>query len=90
MTKTSSLICFCRWLYHHYFAMAMSLVSLTWEIKGQPNCVQKQVLGINLLSYMQSKIYPTNVIDYSKSIAERSASFPPMGYDARCRDASAK
>jgi hypothetical protein len=30
------------WLYHHYFAMAMSLVSLTWEIKGQPNCVQKQ------------------------------------------------
>jgi hypothetical protein len=22
--------------------MAMSLVSLTWEIKGQPNCVQKQ------------------------------------------------
>ncbi|KAH0914552.1 hypothetical protein HID58_028998 [Brassica napus] len=30
------------WLYHHYCAMAMALVSLTWEIKGQPNCVQKQ------------------------------------------------
>ncbi|WZZ78596.1 hypothetical protein YC2023_099168 [Brassica napus] len=30
------------WLYHHYCAMAMALVSLTWEIRGQPNCVQKQ------------------------------------------------
>ncbi|KAL1222152.1 hypothetical protein V5N11_011031 [Cardamine amara subsp. amara] len=30
------------WLYHHYFAMAMALVSLTWGIKGQPNCVEKQ------------------------------------------------
>lgn len=34
----------------------MSLVSLTWEIKGQPNCVQKQVVDINLVSYMQSQI----------------------------------
>uniref|UniRef100_A0A2C9WIY2 TMPIT-like protein n=1 Tax=Manihot esculenta TaxID=3983 RepID=A0A2C9WIY2_MANES len=31
------------WIYHHYCAMIMALVSLTWEIKGQPNCVQKQV-----------------------------------------------
>ncbi|MBA0761313.1 hypothetical protein Gotri_023983 [Gossypium trilobum] len=31
-----------RWIYHHYFAMATALVSLTWEIKGQPNCGQKQ------------------------------------------------
>ncbi|KAL8139046.1 hypothetical protein V2J09_005047 [Rumex salicifolius] len=30
------------WVYHHYCAMVMALVSLTWEIKGQPNCVQKQ------------------------------------------------
>ncbi|KHG13751.1 Transmembrane protein [Gossypium arboreum] len=30
------------WIYHHYFAMATALVSLTWEIKGQPNCGQKQ------------------------------------------------
>ncbi|GMH28782.1 hypothetical protein Nepgr_030625 [Nepenthes gracilis] len=30
------------WIYHHYCAMAMALVSLTWEIKGQPNCVEKQ------------------------------------------------
>lgn len=45
MTSTLNLICFfCRWLYHHYCAMGMALVSLTWEIKGQPNCVQKQVL----------------------------------------------
>ncbi|XP_010053994.1 transmembrane protein 120 homolog [Eucalyptus grandis] len=30
------------WIYHHYFAMIMALVSLTWEIKGQPKCSQKQ------------------------------------------------
>ncbi|GAB4834824.1 hypothetical protein Ancab_033092 [Ancistrocladus abbreviatus] len=30
------------WIYHHYCAMVMALVSLTWEIKGQPNCVEKQ------------------------------------------------
>ncbi|KAL3738486.1 hypothetical protein ACJRO7_019940 [Eucalyptus globulus] len=30
------------WIYHHYGAMIMALVSLTWEIKGQPNCAQKQ------------------------------------------------
>ncbi|KAF2598156.1 hypothetical protein F2Q68_00010193 [Brassica cretica] len=36
-----------QWLYHHYCAMGMALVSLTWEIKGQPNCVQKQ-RGVHL------------------------------------------
>ncbi|XP_022928956.1 transmembrane protein 120 homolog [Cucurbita moschata] len=30
------------WIYHHYCAMITALVSLTWEIKGQPNCAQKQ------------------------------------------------
>ncbi|BBH03569.1 TMPIT-like protein [Prunus dulcis] len=30
------------WIYHHYCAMFMALVSLTWEIKGQPDCSQKQ------------------------------------------------
>ncbi|GAB2296386.1 hypothetical protein Dimus_030507 [Dionaea muscipula] len=30
------------WIYHHYCAMAMALVSLTWEINGQPNCAEKQ------------------------------------------------
>ncbi|OVA09442.1 TMPIT-like [Macleaya cordata] len=30
------------WIYHHYCAMMMALVSLTWEIKGQPDCAHKQ------------------------------------------------
>lgn len=30
------------WIYHHYCAILMALVSLTWEIKGQPNCANKQ------------------------------------------------
>ncbi|KAK4794021.1 hypothetical protein SAY86_012015 [Trapa natans] len=30
------------WVYHHYSAMIMALVSLTWEIKGKPDCAQKQ------------------------------------------------
>ncbi|KAL4585675.1 hypothetical protein LXL04_010299 [Taraxacum kok-saghyz] len=35
------------WIYHHYFAMAMALISLTWEIERQPDCSQKQK-GIQL------------------------------------------
>jgi len=31
-----------RWIYHHYLAMVMALISLTWEIKGQPDCSSKQ------------------------------------------------
>jgi hypothetical protein len=31
------------WIYHHYCAMVMALMSLTWEIKGQPDCATKQV-----------------------------------------------
>ncbi|WVZ78254.1 hypothetical protein U9M48_025997 [Paspalum notatum var. saurae] len=30
------------WIYHHYLAMGMALISLTWEIKGQPDCSSKQ------------------------------------------------
>ncbi|CAI9087031.1 OLC1v1020994C2 [Oldenlandia corymbosa var. corymbosa] len=30
------------WIYHHYFAMAMALISLTWEIEREPDCAQKQ------------------------------------------------
>uniref|UniRef100_A0A804PDW4 TMPIT-like protein n=1 Tax=Zea mays TaxID=4577 RepID=A0A804PDW4_MAIZE len=30
------------WIYHHYLAMLMALISLTWEIKGQPDCSSKQ------------------------------------------------
>ncbi|XP_047321478.1 transmembrane protein 120 homolog [Impatiens glandulifera] len=35
------------WIYHHYFAMAMSLISLTWEIDRGPDCAHKQ-RGIQL------------------------------------------
>lgn len=30
------------WIYHHYCAMGMALISLTWEIKGQPDCTENQ------------------------------------------------
>ncbi|MQM00162.1 hypothetical protein Taro_032891 [Colocasia esculenta] len=30
------------WIYHHYLAMLIALISLTWEIKGQPDCANKQ------------------------------------------------
>ncbi|XAR71551.1 hypothetical protein NMG60_11017886 [Bertholletia excelsa] len=30
------------WIYHHYFAMAMALISLTWEIERGPDCLKKQ------------------------------------------------
>lgn len=30
------------WIYHHYCSMSVALVSLTWEIKRGPDCVQKQ------------------------------------------------
>lgn len=36
------LLLFLRWMCHHYCAMLMSLISLTWEIKGQPDCSRKQ------------------------------------------------
>nr|KJB52449.1 hypothetical protein B456_008G262300 [Gossypium raimondii] len=29
-------------IYHHYCAIAMAVVSIAWEVKGQPNCTQKQ------------------------------------------------
>ncbi|KVH89496.1 transmembrane protein 120 homolog [Cynara cardunculus var. scolymus] len=35
------------WIYHHYCAMVMALISLTWEIERQPDCSQKQK-GIQL------------------------------------------
>ncbi|KAI3762348.1 hypothetical protein L1987_52776 [Smallanthus sonchifolius] len=35
------------WIYHHYCAMTMALISLTWEIEKAPNCAQKQK-GIEL------------------------------------------
>ncbi|KAI3756988.1 hypothetical protein L6452_04521 [Arctium lappa] len=35
------------WIYHHYCAMTMALISLTWEVEKQPDCAQKQK-GIQL------------------------------------------
>lgn len=40
-----------RWIYHHYCAMLMSLISLTWEIKREPDCPSKQVILSSLYSY---------------------------------------
>ncbi|PPR83656.1 hypothetical protein GOBAR_AA37052 [Gossypium barbadense] len=37
------------WIYHHYCAMAMALVSITWEVKGQPNCTQKQAKRMDVV-----------------------------------------
>ncbi|KAK1399373.1 transmembrane protein 120-like [Heracleum sosnowskyi] len=38
------------WIYHHYCAMAMALISMTWEIEKQPECSQKQ-RGVQLFLY---------------------------------------
>ncbi|KAG1354526.1 transmembrane protein [Cocos nucifera] len=38
-----------RWIYHHYCAMLMALVSLTWDIKGQPDCAYKQAKRMDVV-----------------------------------------
>ncbi|XP_022889277.1 transmembrane protein 120 homolog [Olea europaea var. sylvestris] len=38
------------WIKHHYCAMAMALISLTWEIERGPDCSQKQT-GVQLFLY---------------------------------------
>ncbi|CAK9187745.1 unnamed protein product [Ilex paraguariensis] len=30
------------WIYHHYCAMGMAVISLTWEVEREPDCAQKQ------------------------------------------------
>ncbi|XP_047954692.1 transmembrane protein 120 homolog [Salvia hispanica] len=35
------------WIKHHYFAMAMALISLTWEIDQGPDCAKRQI-GVQL------------------------------------------
>ncbi|XP_043702064.1 transmembrane protein 120 homolog isoform X2 [Telopea speciosissima] len=37
------------WIYHHYCAMVMALISLTWEIKGQPDCANKQARRMDVV-----------------------------------------
>jgi len=42
--------------------MALALVSLTWESKGQPNCVQKQVM-IRVISFLcRLKVHIVNAM----------------------------
>ncbi|KAG6438372.1 hypothetical protein SASPL_103313 [Salvia splendens] len=37
------------WIKHHYFAMAMALISLTWEIDQGPDCAQKQARRMDVV-----------------------------------------
>nr|CAB3482160.1 unnamed protein product [Digitaria exilis] len=39
------------WILHHYCAMLMALISLTWEIKGQsqPDCARKQAKRMDVV-----------------------------------------
>ncbi|XP_042505396.1 transmembrane protein 120 homolog [Macadamia integrifolia] len=36
------------WIYHHYCAMVMALISITWEIKGQPDLWPTSRRGVKL------------------------------------------
>jgi hypothetical protein len=64
--------------------MLMSLVSLTWEIKGQPNCARKQVclLGLSIMQCTQ-----VHVLNLFLLLTERRGTFPLLGHNARiCHD----
>ncbi|XP_042047112.1 transmembrane protein 120 homolog isoform X2 [Salvia splendens] len=37
------------WIKHHYFAMAMALISLTWEIDQGPDCAQNQARRMDVV-----------------------------------------
>lgn len=66
--------------------MVTALVSLTWDIKGQPNCAQKQVIFVVLCTCHRVFLYNLS----SKFCAERYSTFPTMGNDARSCDAYTK
>ncbi|RWW01809.1 hypothetical protein BHE74_00027642 [Ensete ventricosum] len=68
------------WICHHYCAMLMALISLTWEIKQQPDCAYKQVSAFGISNYHE-KCFSNQHVWY---FAERGATFPYVGYDARC------
>lgn len=64
--------------------MLMSLISLTWEIKGQPNCARKQVciLDLSIMQYIQ--IHVPNLF---LLLTERRGTFSVLGHNARiCHD----
>ncbi|KAG6384074.1 hypothetical protein SASPL_135149 [Salvia splendens] len=37
------------WIKHHYFAMAMALISLTWEIDQGPDCAKRQARRMDVV-----------------------------------------
>ncbi|KAK8948996.1 hypothetical protein KSP39_PZI006000 [Platanthera zijinensis] len=51
-----------RWMYHHYFAIMMTLMSLNWEIKGQLECSSKQhgILSSVHLVWRKSTMEPVH------------------------------
>lgn len=51
--------------------MAMALVSLTWEIKGQPNCVQKQVMLRVISLSGRLKVHKLNVYESLQNNLQR-------------------
>ena len=65
--------------------MLMALVSLTWEIKGQSDCANKQVL----LGYLCVNLI-TGTSNIYKLCAERSRTIFGMGYNARFCNAPTK
>ncbi|BAH94112.1 Os08g0152800 [Oryza sativa Japonica Group] len=60
------LLLFLRWMCHHYCAMLMSLISLTWEIKGQPDCSRKQVCNFFSFHYILYIMNVHNLYTYSQ------------------------
>ncbi|XP_052165095.1 uncharacterized protein LOC127782070 isoform X1 [Oryza glaberrima] len=54
------------WMCHHYCAMLMSLISLTWEIKGQPDCSRKQVCNFFSFHYILYIMNVHNLYTYSQ------------------------
>jgi hypothetical protein len=64
--------------------MLMSLISLTWEIKGQPNCARKQVCILDL-SIMQC--IKMHVLNLFLLLGGRRGTFSVLGHNARiCHD----
>ncbi|RWW25352.1 hypothetical protein GW17_00010307 [Ensete ventricosum] len=41
--RSKLIVDYILWIYHHYCAMLMALISLTWEIRQQPDCAYKQI-----------------------------------------------
>ncbi|KAG4118454.1 hypothetical protein ERO13_D11G017100v2 [Gossypium hirsutum] len=51
------------WIYHHYCAMLMALVSLTWEIKRQPNCAQSRSLLCHCMLIIYNLLLINNLLN---------------------------